>query len=651
MYEVRRSVFPMSSTDTLLDLSFMSGLLAASPDCITALSLDGTILYMNDKGIELRQLESAAAIQGRPFIGMWPVAERIAVAEAIQGAADGRLTELEGYCPTARGEPRWWESRFAPIKAEDDSIGYVVGVSRDISARRNADLTAHANEEKFLLLLESSGDGIYGMALDGSCTFINRAGARMLGYDADSLIGLSLHELIHHRRADGSHYPIEECTIYRAAHRGLSTRVDNEVFWHRDGRAIPVTFSVFPMIVDGSRTGTVVTFSDTTDRRRVENDLRGFAARLSEADRRKTEFLATLAHELRNPLAPLRNGLALLAKTGDRPEAIGRIREMMERQLAQMVHLINDLLDIARINSGKLDLKTELVDLKRIVSMALEASGPAIRGGGHTLRISMPPDAVFVRADATRLTQVFTNLLNNAAKYTPRSGDIALCADVLGEVIEIRISDNGIGIAPESLGAIFEMFTQVGRAANSVPGGLGIGLNLARRLVELHGGTVIAESAGIGLGSAFSVRIPLAIPDAQVALFAAPPRHDDKGVRILLVDDNVDAVESMGKLLSLGLHSTRIAHSGADALKIAAEFQPDIAFLDIGMPVMNGYELAHELRALPGLDRVKLVALTGWGGEDDRKRTSAAGFDGHLTKPADLDAVEELLIKTMMNQE
>ena len=629
-------------------VQFLSALLEASPDCVKALSLDGRVLYINARGLELNQLDSFDRIRGRRLADLWPVDERPKVADAVHAAASGTTVQFEGYCPTFKGEPRWWEVRLSPMRGADGAPQYIAGISRDVSERRRVDLAARANEEKFSLLLESSGDGIYGLALDGTCTFINQAGASMLGYEAQSLVGLSLHEVIHHHRPENACHPFQKSSIYQAARQGMARRIDDEVFWHKDGHAVPVTYSVFPMMVDGEHAGTVVTYSDTTERRRVEHDLRDFAAQLSEADRRKTEFLATLAHELRNPLAPLRNGLALLAKAGDDPAAIAKVRDMMERQLAQMVHLVNDLLDIARITSGKLRLKTELVDLRRIVAMAVEASGPALSGNLHDLRIAMPQGVVLVEADATRLTQVFTNLLNNAGKYTPPGGRIELTGQVVAggvladRMVEIRIGDNGIGISPDSLGAIFEMFTQVGRDVNSVRGGLGIGLNLVRRLVELHGGTVGVQSAGIGHGSTFTVSLPLARERAAAAAETEEP-DAPAAVRILIVDDNADAADTLGMLLSMSNHETRVAHSGAEALKIAAEFLPDIAFLDIGMPVMNGYELARCLRSQPGMERVTLVALTGWGGDEDRRRTAEAGFDEHFTKPADLVAVERLL--------
>jgi PAS domain S-box-containing protein len=627
------------------DLPFFTALLDASPDCVVVLSADGGVLYMNERALAVARNHVAVAdILGKPYETIWPVEEHDKIGAAIKAAAQGSVEQIDVHGPTSNGESRWWEVRFAPMAAAHDST-QVVAIARDISLRRHAAVAARVDQERFSLLLESSGDGIYGMALDGSCTFVNRAGATMLGYEARALIGLSLHEVIHHHRADQSPYPLEECNIFKAAQSGMSRRIDDEVFWHKDGHAIPVTYSVFPMTVDGVQMGTVVTYSDTSERRRVEDELRSFSAELSEADRRKTEFLATLAHELRNPLAPLRNGLALLAKAGDRPEAIAKVRDMMERQLAQMVHLINDLLDIARITTGKMELQCELCDLNEIVTTAAEASGPAIRNGAHHLKLDMPVAPVIVRADPTRLTQVFTNLLNNAAKYTPPAGRIELRRRLVDGFVEIQLTDNGIGIPKASLGAIFDMFTQVGRNSSALRGGLGIGLNLVRRLVELHGGTVMAESAGAALGSTFTVRLPLALAGADSDPVVAAHDAAPVGRRILVVDDNVDAAESMGMLLSLGLHTTRVAHSGIEALKIATEFRPDIAFLDIGMPVMNGYELAKRMRALPGFEHLKLVALTGWGGEDDRKRTSTAGFDDHLTKPADLGAVERLLAK------
>jgi PAS domain S-box-containing protein len=488
----------------------LAGIVAAIPDCVNVLSSDGTIEFINARGLQLNEVDSEIDVCGKSFADMWPIEEQAKVRSAILGAANGGITELEGYCPSAKGTPHWWDVRFAPFTVADGEPLRIVGISREVSERHLASVAARSNGDRFSLLLESSSDGIYGMAIDGTCTFINSAGASLLGYRREALMGLSLHEIVHHHRTNGSAYPLIECQIYKAAQSGHAAIVDDEVFWHRDGHPIPVTYSVFPMILDGKPLGTVVTFSDRTERRRVENDLRRFAAELSEADRRKTEFLATLAHELRNPLAPLRNGLDLLAKAGDTPAAIAKVRDMMQRQLAQMVHLINDLLDIARISSGNMELKTELADLRRIATIAVEASESVIQAREHKLDVQLPSGAVLLDADVTRLTQAISNILDNAAKYTSPGGRITLLVSVTEADAQIQISDTGVGIESASLPAVFEMFTRVGRERHAVAGGLGIGLNLVKRLVELHGGSVTAQSPGIGHGSTFTIRLPLA---------------------------------------------------------------------------------------------------------------------------------------------
>ncbi|MBB3221032.1 hybrid sensor histidine kinase/response regulator [Pseudoduganella umbonata] len=359
---------------------------------------------------------------------------------------------------------------------------------------------------------------------------------------------------------------------------------------------------------------------------------------LREADRHKSEFLAVLAHELRNPLAPIRNGLELLRLGDGGREQVARVGGMMDRQLSHMTHLIDDLLDIARVSSGKIVLHRELADLKRIVSAAIEGAMPAIGAAGHDLAVDMPDAPLPVDADPVRISQVIGNLLTNAAKYTPRNGRIRVAARVEEGTAVVSVSDNGIGIPPESLDAVFDMFTQVARHTERSNGGLGIGLSLVRRLVALHGGTATAASAGPGHGSTFTIRLPLADalqPAADAA--PAPPLPAPaagRPLRILIADDNVDAARSLADLLALGGHDTRVAADGAGALELAAAFHPDVAFLDIGMPGMDGYETARCLRGLPGMQSVRLAALTGWGAAEDRERSRAAGFDHHLLKPA-----------------
>ena len=320
---------------------------------------------------------------------------------------------------------------------------------------------------------------------------------------------------------------------------------------------------------------------------------------------------------------------------------------MMERQVGHMVHLIDDLLDVARISGGKLELKRQRCDLKTILASAVETSLPLIEAGLHELAVDIADSSLTVDADATRISQVVANLLNNAAKYTPPRGRIrlAVCRD--GQEAVIAVSDSGVGIAGDALDGVFDMFSQIGRTVDRSQGGLGIGLSLVRRLVEMHGGTVSAASAGPNAGSVFTVRLPLA--DAGFGAAApqgragAQTQDAGAGIRVLVVDDNVDAAVTLSMILDASGYVTRVAHDGHAALDAAREFLPRIAFLDIGMPGMSGYDTARAIRATPELARMTLVALTGWGAESDRQRSKEAGFDHHLTKPVQLTVVEELL--------
>jgi signal transduction histidine kinase/ActR/RegA family two-component response regulator len=369
---------------------------------------------------------------------------------------------------------------------------------------------------------------------------------------------------------------------------------------------------------------------------------------LREADRRKTEFLAILAHELRNPLAPIQTGLDIMRLAADNPTTVSKVRDMMERQLAHMVHLVNDLLDVSRITLGQVHLKKELVELKGIVASAVETSLPLIEAGQHELTVHIPEEPLLLDADPTRIAQVVSNLLNNAAKYTPNGGRIELSARRDGGEAVISVTDTGLGIPAESLATVFEMFAQIGQNSDRARGGLGIGLTLVRRLAELHGGTVTAQSPGVGKGSTFTVRLPVAGNGSPDSLSLAQNRIGTKGTvteafRVLVVDDNADAAASLSTLLEIGGHTTRIANDGYQALQVAQEFRPQIIFLDIGMPGMNGYEIAQALRKMQRIERLLLVAVTGWGTENDRARSRDAGFDQHLTKPAGLSEVNAIL--------
>jgi signal transduction histidine kinase/ActR/RegA family two-component response regulator len=361
------------------------------------------------------------------------------------------------------------------------------------------------------------------------------------------------------------------------------------------------------------------------------------------ADRRKDEFLATLAHELRNPLAPIRTGLDILRLRSGDAVATQKATDIMERQLRQMVRLVDDLLDVSRINTGKFAIKMGRVELKAVVNDALEVVRSYIELHGHELVIDLPDRPVFLHGDATRLAQILSNLLNNAAKYTNRGGRVSLAARVEERSLVINVADNGIGIAPDMLHNVFDMFVQVDSTLERTNAGLGVGLSLARRLVELHGGSIEANSAGLNRGSEFVVRLPIVVEPELPAKSMPAAFMTSETYRILLADDNVDFVNSIGALLSAMGHSVVITHNGPDALTAAARFCPDYAFLDIGLPQMSGYDLARGIRRLSCGSMTMLIAVTGWGQEKDRQLAFEAGFDHHMVKPVRFEQIEEIL--------
>jgi signal transduction histidine kinase len=395
----------------------------------------------------------------------------------------------------------------------------------------------------------------------------------------------------------------------------------------------------------GKVIGAVNILVDITERRRTEDALR-------EADRRKSVFLAMLAHELRNPLAPIRNGLQIMRLANPDGAAVSQARAMMERQLGHMVRLIDDLLDLSRITNGKIELRRERMDLAAAVQDAIETTRDLINERGHTLAVTLPPQPVYVDGDRTRLAQVFANLLNNAAKYTENGGRVWLTAERHGSDAVVVVRDTGSGIPAEILPRIFDMFTQADRALERTQGGLGIGLTLVRALVEMHGGRVDAHSPGAGQGCEFVVRLPVLLSPGR----RTSPRdggdgraHHSAPYRILVVDDNCDSAISLGLMLEIMGHEIRTAHDGLAAVDAAASFRPDVILLDIGLPKLNGYDACRRIRAQAWAGRTVLIAITGWGQEEDKTLAREAGFNFHMVKPVDPEALEKLLAGLLLS--
>ncbi len=549
----------------------------------------------------------------------------------------GEPYEIEYRFRSKSGDYRWFLGRALPVKDLDGRIVRWFGTCTDIEEFKRVD----GERQKFVSLAENSSDFIGIFDLKGNPSYINRAGLAQ--------VGLGSLEDAKQIPAKEFFFPEDQPKILaeflpRVLERGQGN-IEIQFRHFRTGDAIWMLYSAFSLNDgDGRHTGLATVSRNISERRRLEDNLRQLAADLSETNRRKDEFLATLAHELRNPLAPLRNGLQIMKLAGNLGQTLEAARSMMERQLGQMVRLVDDLLDVSRITRGKVELKRERLDLRSIIRSAIETAQPWIEGQKHRLSVTMPDQPVWVDADPTRLAQVFSNLLNNAAKYTAEGGAIDLKVFTQGDRVHVEVNDNGMGIPAAMLSKVFDLFTQVDRTLERSQGGLGIGLTLVQRLVELHGGSVEAHSEGYGKGSQFSVTLPYIVQDPSPELLHQASRADGFARRrILVVDDNEDAAKSLSILLGIMGNEVEVVHDGMSAVTAAAKFAPDIILMDIGMPRLNGYEACQEIRKLPDGDKPIIVACTGWGQEEDRQRSRESGFNFHLVKPVDPVSLEKLM--------
>src|SRR4030095_16759465 len=390
--------------------------------------------------------------------------------------------------------------------------------------------------------------------------------------------------------------------------------------------------------------GCATVSQDVTERKRLEDNLRRLAADLSATDRRKNEFLATLAHELRNPLAPMTNMLEVAKRAQGDSEILKRAHHTIERQLVQLVRLVDDLLDLNRINHDRLELRRSEVELSSLIEQAIEAARPLINSANHDLIVDLPEKPVYLNADRTRLAQVFGNLLNNSCKYTKPGGRISLSAKRLDGEIAVSVKDNGAGIPQDKLASVFDMFMQIDQTSETSQGGLGIGLTLVKRLTEMHGGSIVAKSAGEGQGSEFLVRLPI-LSEAPAETTSGPSAGAkvSPARRVLVVDDNSDNAESLAMLFQISGNTTYIAHDGIEAIEAIDQHRPEVVLLDIGLPKLDGHEVCRRIREQPWGKDIVVIALTGWGQEDDRRKSEEAGFNGHMVKPVDYDKLLELL--------
>jgi PAS domain S-box-containing protein len=644
--------------------------LASIGDGVIVTDVNGAVTFMNPVATGLTGWAEAEAA-GQPLEHVFRIVHdqtrqpsESPVRKALRERA---VVGLENHTAllTRDGREVPVEDSAAPILTSDGAVTGVVLVFRDMTERKRSEQAVRASEQRFRTLAESIPQLVWTARPDGHIEWYNRRWYEYTGTTPEEVEGWGWERV---------HDPAVLPQVLERWKRSLATGEPfNMVFPIRgaDGIFRPFLTRVVPVREPGGRIlQWFGTNTDISEQQAMEEALR-------EEDRRKTRFLAVLAHELRNPLAPLRSGLEVMRMAdGDRQTA-EQARAMMERQLQHLVRLVDDLLDVSRINRGMLYLQKERLDVAAVVAAAVEMCEPILTQNQDQLTVTLPDEPVLVDADRARLAQVLYNLLSNAVKYSDRGSRIRLSAERGGTGVVLRVKDNGIGIPAPMLSRVFGMFTQVDPSLEKSRGGLGVGLHLVKRLVEMHGGTVEARSDGPGKGSEFVVRLPIAdggrrmadSESARGAQLPTPPQRPTAGVaatdnpqsairnpqsdqpasrnqparRVLVVDDNVDGAESLALMLTLLGHDVRTAHNGLEGVDVAASFHPHVIFMDIGMPGLNGYNACRRIRGQPWGKGIAIIALTGWGQAEERRRSEEAGFDRHLVKPVELRALEDVL--------
>ena len=604
------------------------------------MAMDGTLVDANRLSWEGCGFTKEQAV-GKPFWdGPWwsPSADLVArIKDGSARAAAGETFRVETPYFVGDGSQRIADVTILPIRDEAGRVLFLAPTGTDITDRQRAE----AERERFATVIESSTDFIGICDLNGIPFFVNRAGLEMVGLDSlDAARATPVPEFF---------FPEDRPRILEEFFPSVLEKGHGEVevrFRHfKTGAARWMAYKVLTVKDAAGQPVALATVSqDITARKSMEDNLRNLAAELSEADRRKDEFLATLAHELRNPLAAISNAVQVLRHGGRDSKTVDSASEMLERQVGQVSRLVDDLLDMSRITQGKIELRKDHVELTPILDQAVETARALLESRHHDLTVTLPSGPIYLQADAARLAQVVGNLLSNASKFTDDGGHIGLAVEREGKNVVIRVRDTGIGIAAADLPRLFDMFTQVDTSLERSRDGLGIGLTLVRALVEMHGGAVEARSAGLGQGSEFVVRLPTVAeapkpgPRPTSGTRARPVRR-----RVLIVDDNQDGAESLAILLQLGGHETHTAHDGQQAIEDAERLRPDIVLLDIGLPRLNGYEVCRRIREQPWGKELSMVAVTGWGQQEDRRRSQEAGFDTHIVKPVEPEALMDLL--------
>jgi PAS domain S-box-containing protein len=604
--------------------------LSSIGDAVVVTDADGRVTFLNGVAEVLTGWTLAEAA-GRPLPEVFHIVhERTrepAENPALRALREGTVVGLANHTTlVARGgAERPIDDSAAPMR---DAAGAAVGavlVFRDVTERKRVEEA----QARLAAIVESSDDAILSKTLDGTILSWNGGAERLFGYTPQEAIGQHITLIIPPERLD------EERMILDRLRRGERVEHFETVRVAKGGRRVAISLTVSPVRdAHGVVVGASKVARDITRQKEVEEAL-------LDADRKKDDFIALLAHELRNPLAPIRNGLQVLRLAGGNLVAVEQARGMMDRQLAHMVRLVDDLLDVSRIGRNKMELRRQRVPLADVVSSAVETARPLIEEAGHELTLLLPAGAVYLDADLTRLAQVFSNLLTNSAKYTPPGGKIWLTAERRDGEVVVAVRDTGIGIPAAFLPTIFDMFSQVDRTIERSTGGLGIGLALVKGLVEMHGGTVTGESHG--QGSVFTVRLPALADQQGVAAAATGTGPSGLARRILVVDDSRDGADSLALMLGLLGNEVRTAHDGLDAVAQAEAFRPEVILMDVGMPKLNGLDATRRIRAQPWGKAMTIIALTGWGQDGDRERSREAGCDGHLVKPVNLPDLEKLM--------